>query len=223
LNFDGEEELQLAKSYPPDIILADIMMPVMDGLEFTKIIKSDRILNHIPVILLTARADQNSINEGLKIGAEGYLTKPFNEEEVLSRMDNLIKLKEKLKEKYGGVVFSEIEKNVDRGQKEFIKELNEIITENLTNEKFGIPELTKRLGTNHVTLNKKIKALTGVTSSNYIKRFRLNVAHKYIAETNLNLNEISFKIGISDPTYFTKLFKAEFQILPSKLREDLMP
>ena len=208
-----------AKLFSPDIILADIMMPKMDGLTFTKNLKSDKMLNHVPIILLTAKADQESINEGLRVGAEGYLTKPFNEEEVLSRIKNLLSLRDKLKERYQGSALLEMEKNIDKTQREFINQLNDIIIENLGNENFGIPELTQKLNTNHVSLNKKIKTLTGVTSSNYIKKLRLKYAYNLLINSDLQINEISYKIGVPDPTYFTKVFKAEYKELPSQLRE----
>ena len=218
---NGQEGLIKSKQYGPDIILADVMMPIMDGLSFTREVKSDKMLDHIPIVLLTAKADQESINEGLRAGAEGYLTKPFDDDEVLSRLDNLISLKDKLKKKYGVSILTRMDKNKNDSQWGFISELNQIITENLGNEKFGIPELCSHLNTNHVTLNKKIKSLTGVTSSNYIKKFRLKVAYNLIVETDLHINEVSYKIGISDPTYFTKLFKTEYDILPSRLRESI--
>lgn len=211
---NGEQGVRKALKIVPDLIVSDIMMPKMDGNGLTKILKNDERSSHIPIILLTAKAEQESKLDGLRIGADAYLTKPFDTRELHIRIEKLIEMRKKLQKKYSsGEVHSHRnsgEKKLSDLEEKFIRKVQEIIHIHLADEKFNIMQFSREVGMSRVQLYRKLKALSGKSVSNYIKSVRLSKAKKMIEERNGNISEISYSVGFSSPQYFTRCFKEEF-------------
>ena len=217
---NGELGIEKAVELIPDLIISDVMMPVMDGYEACHLIKSDFRTDHIPVIMLTAKVDHDSKISGLKIGADVYLGKPFNSEELLTHINNLISIRENLKKKYSEG--SEGNDNIVQTPKisnEFLDKITKVLLSNLSDDTFGINEICKEIGVSRTQLHRKLKALTGLSTSIFIREARLYEGYKLIKNSELSISEIAYSIGFSDPNYFTKLFTEKFKTPPSKINE----
>ncbi|MFO7526867.1 MAG: ATP-binding protein, partial [Ignavibacteriaceae bacterium] len=216
---NGEQGLRKAEMIIPDLIIGDIMMPKMDGYQMTKILKNDEKTNHIPIILLTAKSDQDSKFKGLESGADDYLIKPFNIRELQIRINNLITIRKTLQEKYSGItkINPEGEKKLSDVNEKFINRVIPIIQHHLAEEEFSIEAFSKELGMSRKQLYKKLKALTGKSPSRYLRSFRLSVAKEMIKEQKGNISEIAYSVGFSSPIYFSKCFKDEYGYPPSEL------
>ncbi len=210
--FNGQEGVQKATEIVPDLIISDVMMPVMDGFQLCDQLKNDFKTNHIPIILLTAKVDADSRLTGLKKGADDYLAKPFNTDELLIRIKNLIENREKLKQKYSQVQIGELnEAEAFTGlDKLFMDELNQLLEQHYTNEDFGIEEACKAMKISRVQLHRKLVALTGMSASHFINNFRLEKAADLLLTSRKNIAEIAYETGFSDPNYFSKLFKKRY-------------
>ncbi len=220
---DGKQGYQMAIDEIPDIIISDIMMPVMDGFELCKKLKGDYRTSHIPVILLTAKADIPSRIEGLETGADAYIVKPFNQRELLVRMQKLLELRKKLFRRYtnsNGLEFS----NDPLVQKEdqFFKKLNEIIQKNLGDENLNIKSLCNEMAMSKSQLYRKFKALTNKSVARYIRTLRLQKAKQLLKTTSLSISEIGFEVGIKTPSTFSELFKDEFGKSPREFTSHLL-
>lgn len=217
--YNGEEAYRKVKEYMPDIILSDVMMPKMDGLQLCQKVKKHKMLDHIPFVFLTAKAGQDNIKEGLKKGALGYITKPFDKEEIIIRLNNILHTKEQLQSKYKNRIgISDHVEQVSDSQILFLHRTQSYIIENMSKGKINVGKLVKLHGTNHVSLNKKLKDLTGFTTAEYIRKVRLYNAYEMLTTSKLSVSDIAYAIGAKDPSHFSKIFKAEFHTSPSKLR-----
>jgi YesN/AraC family two-component response regulator len=220
---NGEMGIRKAEQIIPDLIISDIMMPKMDGNELTRILKNDEKTSHIPIILLTAKSEQESKLEGLETGADAYLTKPFDTKELQIRINNLINIRKKLQEKYSRVDVDFIpakkvdERKLSNFEEKFINKVMEVIEEHLSEEEFSIEQFGKEVGMSRMQLHRKLKALTGKSPSNYLRSIRLVRAKKMIEEQKGNISEIAYSVGFSSPQYFTRCFKEEFGYPPSDL------
>jgi len=220
---NGVQGVRKAVQIIPDLIISDVMMPIMDGNELTRRLKNDEKTSHIPIILLTAKSEQESKLEGLGKGADAYLTKPFDTKELLIRIKNLISIRRKLQEKYGKAEFvpaknkKETEKKLTNLEEQFMSKVMEVIEEHLSEEEFSIEQFGKEVGMSRVQLHRKLKALSGKSASNYLRSVRLNKAKKMIEEQKGNISEIAYSVGFSSPQYFTRTFKEEFGFPPSDL------
>jgi len=228
---NGEQGVRKAEQIIPDLIISDIMMPKMDGNELTRRIKNDERTSHIPIILLTAKSEQESKLEGLETGADDYLTKPFDTKELQIRINNLINIRRKLKEKYSRIdivpVRKEIESSTRPGkdkagklsnlEEQFMCKVMEVIEKHISEEDFSIEDFGKEVGMSRMQLHRKLKALSGKSASNYLRSVRLNKAKKMIEEQKGNISEIAYSVGFSSPQYFTRSFKEEFGYPPSEL------
>lgn len=210
---DGNDGLEKARKFIPDVIISDVMMPEKDGIELTDELKNDKATSHIPIILLTAKADVESRLFGLKSGADIYLSKPFNEKELLIHLQNLLAQRERIRAKYNEGF--EIEKMED----EFLIKLRAVLLDNLSDELFGIEDICKEVGVSRTQLHRKLKALTNKSTSIFIRDIRLIEAQKLIKKTNYSISEIAYKVGFGDPNYFSKLYSEKFNYSPSKERE----
>ncbi len=220
---NGQEGFEKAISIIPDLVISDVMMPVMDGFSFCEKLKSDLRTSHIPVIMLTARADTESKLEGLKTGADAYLAKPFKREELFVRIKKLIELRIALQERYKkNAILSGVEVSVENAlfQKEdaFLLKVRQILEANLSDEKFGIEELGRTLGMSRSQLYRKFKALTDTTVYHFIRERRLVKARELLLTTDLNITEIAMETGFKNLSYFSRLFSEEFGKAPSKVR-----
>lgn len=218
---NGEQGLRKAEKLIPDLIISDIAMPVMDGIELTGRLKSDEKTSHIPIILLTGKSGQESKLEGLETGADDYLTKPFDTKELHVRIRNLINNRRKLQEKYSKSDFVAIkrgeEKKLNNLEEKFMFKVLEVIENHISEEEFGIEQFGKEVGMSRVQLHRKLKALSGKSASNYLRSVRLAKAKKMIEEQKGNVSEIAYSVGFASPQYFTKCFREEFGCSPSEL------
>ncbi len=214
---NGEEGIKQATEEIPDIILTDVMMPYKDGFELTEELKEDVRTSHIPIIMLTAKADVESRISGLKTGADVYLGKPFNEDELKVHIQNLISLRNSIQKRFGGEI--NIRELGESQEDEFVKKIHSIILENLDDDTFGIEEVCKALAVSRTQLHRKLKALTGKSTSIFIRDIRLVEAKKMLLSTKLTISEIAYSVGFNDPNYFTKLYSEKFSHSPTKERE----
>ncbi len=216
---DGEEGIRQALEWVPDIIISDVMMPKKNGMEVCDTLKNDHRTSHIPIVLLTARSDKSSEMEGLVSGADVYLAKPFVKKELLLRLEKLLETRELLRQRYQSPEFMQSDENLQREEDPFMVSLKERIMSNLADEQFGIYELCRDLGTSRSQLHRKIKALTGLSTSHFIRKIRLNEARKMLLRTHLNISEVAYEVGFRDPKYFSRTFSEEFGESPKKLRK----
>ncbi|MFY0674001.1 MAG: tetratricopeptide repeat protein [Bacteroidia bacterium] len=206
---NGEEGVNIALEQVPDIILSDVMMPVKDGLELTNELKNDARTSHIPIALLTAKVDLESRLQGLKRGADVYLPKPFEKEELLLQLNNLQEQQKRVRNHFS---LTEIKNDSTPAneaieiENEFISSLKNTITANFENEKFGIEELSKTMGMSRTQLHRKLKALTGKSASQFVNDFKIDKACELLLLPENNVSEVAYSLGFTDPNYFTRVF-----------------
>ena len=217
---NGEEGVKMAIEHTPDIIISDIMMPKKNGFELCETLKQDIKTNHIPIILLTAKASQQDKISGLSIGADAYLTKPFNKEELLIRITQLIELRKTLQRKYKlDANFSiETQKPSENVNDAFINSVIQTINKNIENSNFNAFYLARALHLSESQLYRKLKALTNTSTAVYIRKIRLLKAKQLLHSTPLTVSEIAYATGFNDPSWFSKAFKEEFDTTPSDTR-----
>lgn len=214
---DGKAGIDVAKKEVPDLVICDVMMPVMDGLEFTEQLKTNTATSHIPVIMLTAKNLEEHRAEGYAHGADSYITKPFHSKVLLARIDNLLKQRNLLKNVYQGSKEAEQEveaSKLDDRDKQFVKQLNTIIQQNLSNCEFGVEDIGKEIGLSRVQLYRKVKAMTGSSVVDLLRKARLAKAKRLLESRSMSISEVAYEVGFSAPSYFTKCFKDEYNMLP---------
>ena len=225
---DGKSGLDLAREHVPDLIVSDVMMPVMNGLEFCQQVKKDGISSHIPVILLTARALEKHQIEGYESGADAYITKPFSPELLLARIDNLLQSRHQLKDLWGmkpaaeTVTATSPEATVVATtpiEDAFISQFKKIVEERLADSDLSVEDLAADMGLSRVQLYRKVKALTGSSPVDLLRKARLVQAHKLLQESTLSVSEIAYQVGFASPSYFTKCYKDEFGTVPGEARK----
>ena len=213
---DGKEGLAKALKQIPDLIVSDIMMPKLDGYKLCDALKKDIATSHIPIILLTAKASEENMLQGLETGADDYITKPFNTQMLLARIKNLIELRRQLQlkiQRQKTLLPSEI--SVTSTDETFLKEFQQTIEDNLADQNFGPDELSKKLCMGRSTLFKKIKALTGETPNQFIQSYRLERAAQLLKQNFGNVTEVAFAVGFTSSAYFAKCFKDKFHQSPT--------
>ena len=218
---DGVEALQLIKSHIPDIIVSDVMMPRMNGYELCINIKEDITISHIPIILLTARDDKQSLISGYKNGADAYLTKPFEVEMLMEIISNRLKNREYIKKRYlhTGIIPVPKETTFSQVDESFLLKVNKTIQENLSNTNLDIQFICKEIGLSRTSLYTKLKALTGIGANDYINKFRIEKALTLIANTEMTFTEISEEVGFTSPSYFSTAFKQYTGETPTQYKE----
>lgn len=217
---DGEKGFALAEEIIPDIIISDIMMPKMDGYQLCKEIKTNIKTNHIPVILLTAKAALEDKLEGLEIGADEYLIKPFNSDELRIRVKNLIKIRQQMREKYQSqMLIKPSEIVVPSAQKVFLDKLISIIEKNISNEEFSVEILCEQTAMSRAQLHRKIRAITNQSTSEFIRNFRLQRAAELLKQNAGNVAEISYMVGFNSQAYFTKMFQEVYKQTPLEYKK----
>lgn len=227
---DGKEGLEEANRLMPSIIVSDIMMPVMDGIEMTRRLKQDVRTSHIPVILLTAKQTSADREEGYGVGADSYLTKPFSSSLLQSRINNILLQRMKLTERFASRPAAPVQ--ADEGDslkekkerllhslsevdKEFVEKLTKTITDNIPAENVDVNFLSAALCMSSSTLYRKVKAVTGVSPNEFIRKTKMQMAENLLLGGHYNFSEIAFKVGINSVTYFRQCFKEEFGMTPS--------
>ncbi len=224
---DGGQGLQKAREIIPDIIICDVMMPVMDGYDVCRGLKNDIATSHIPLILLTAKTGEESILAGLETGADDYITKPFSTKILCARIKNLIDLRRHLRETFKRQMTLQPAKlNVSSIDEEFLKDLYRVLGKNISDPEFNVEELSRKLYMNRVTMYRKINALTGESPSEFIRSYRLKRGAELLKTGPGTVLEVAFQVGFSTSSYFIKCFKEKFHQLPSeyqrteKMRDD---
>lgn len=216
---NGDEGIKKAVEFVPDFVISDVVMPGKDGLELCRTLKSDERTSHIPIILLTAKASPEDRLAGLESGADVYLVKPFNEEELFLYLRNFLKVRQQLQERFKKI---NDEKNEPAegfpAEDAFISKVREIVEKNMEDEDFGVIQLCRKLGMSRSQLHRKITALTGASTSFLVNGFRLAAAKKLLATTDLNVSEIAYSIGL-EPNYFSRMFKENTGLTPTEFRE----
>lgn len=214
---DGKEGLAVALKEVPDLVICDVMMPVMDGLEFTKQLKTNTATSHIPVIMLTAKNLEEHRAEGYEHGADSYITKPFHSKVLLARIENLLRQRQLLKNLYQGTKEAEkeiSEAHLEDRDKQFLKQLQAIIQKNLSNSEFGVENMGQQIGLSRVQLYRKVKAMTGSSVVDLLRKARLAKARRLLETRSMSVSEVAYEVGFSAPSYFTKCFKEEYGMLP---------
>lgn len=218
---NGAEGLEKLGDEQPDIVVCDVMMPEMDGFEFTKRLKANFNISHIPVILLTAYSSEEHQLKGIRVGADSYITKPFSVKYLLMRIVKLIEQREKLQRKFAsepGTVQPFI--NTTDRDKVFLDKLHAIIEKNMGNAEFKLETYAPSLGIGRTSFYGKLKAIVGCSPNEYVRILRMKKAAELLLSTDLNVSEIGFQVGINDPFYFSKCFKNSFGKSPSQYRKE---
>jgi signal transduction histidine kinase/ligand-binding sensor domain-containing protein/DNA-binding response OmpR family regulator len=221
---DGIEGMEKAAAEQPNLIICDVMMPKMDGFEVTRRLKDNFDTSHIPIILLTAHSSYEHQLEGIQAGADAYIIKPFSIKYLKTRIVKLIEQREKLQQKFArepGVVFHMT--NFSDKDKEFLDRIHLLIEQNMENEDFSVDTFARIAGMGRTVFYKKVKGMTGHSPNEYIRIIRMKKAAELLASTNLNISEVSYKVGIGDPFYFSKCFKAQFGKSPSQFQKETCP
>ena len=214
---NGKEGLQKARKCNPALIISDIMMPEMNGITMCQKLKTDIKTSHIPVILLTARSAQLFKNEGLEIGADDYVTKPFNPEELRLRVRNSIQSRKSMQEKFVKVMNLEPKAiTVTSADEEFLNRALEIAEKHMDNSSFTAEQFAYELAVSRPLLFTKIKALTNQTPNNFMKTLRMKRAAQLLQQHKLNVSEVAYKVGFRDTRYFSKCFQKQFEQTPSE-------
>jgi signal transduction histidine kinase/DNA-binding NarL/FixJ family response regulator len=217
---DGEEGVEKAREIIPDLVVSDIMMPKKDGYELCRHIKNDIKTCHIPVVLLTAKASEKDVLQGLETGADDYITKPFNTMLLMARIKNLIDLRRQMQLKLNREMTRRpVEISVSPMDNEFIRDLQEVIEKNLGEPDFNVEELCKKLYMSQSTVYRKIQALTGESPTDFIRSYRLKRAAQLLESGMGSITEVAFEVGFSSRSYFTRCFKEKFHQLPSSFQE----
>lgn len=215
---NGKDGISKATEKIPNLIISDLMMPEMDGFEFCRELKSDEKTSHIPIIMLTAKANMESKLEGLELGADDYLIKPFNAEEITVRVKNLILLREKLKKSFGKeiVELKPGEVKVKSLDETFIINTKAVIEKNLANSQFDLSQFAEAMSMSTVQLRRKLKALTNQNVIEFIRKYRLQRAASLLQQKAGNVSDIAYQVGFESLSYFTRTFQEEFGVNPSE-------
>ncbi|MEL7222374.1 MAG: response regulator, partial [Bacteroidota bacterium] len=211
---NGQVGIEKALETVPDIIISDVMMPEKNGYEVCEELKQDERTSHIPIILLTARSSQDDRLEGLKYGADAYLTKPFDKQELLIRLQNLIDVRQRLQERFSQKTVTETTATIDKEAK-FLQKLSAHIQTHLSDAAFGVTNLATASNISQMQLYRKLKALTGKTPSQFIRSYRLRKGLELLKAGELTVAEVAYEVGFTDPSYFSRMFHQEFKRNPS--------
>jgi len=215
---NGKIGFELANKHIPDIIITDVMMPVMDGIELCEMIKNDLRTSHIPIMMITAKGMEVDKIKGIDSGADVYLQKPFNMNVLKSHLKQLISTRKILFKKYlSGIDFSENTTSLDQ---EFILNVLNYINKNISDNNLNVENLADELLLSRSKLYRKIKALTGLTANEFIRNVRLEKSKEILENSEFSISEICYKVGFSSPSYFTKCFKLQYGVLPKEIRDD---
>lgn len=214
---NGQDGVDLAMKYIPRIVVTDLMMPDMDGFEMIEILRGDFRTNHIPVVVVSALNEVQHRLDALAKGASAYIPKPFNLNEVKLQVDNLLALqnKEQSERAKEFLTFKEDLSNVDL---RFIENINEVLNQHISEEHFSVENLSVLIGVSRVQLHRKLKAITGYSSSVYIKRYKMAIASNWLTSTSLTVSEVSYKLGYTSVAHFSRSFKEVFDYSPSKYK-----
>lgn len=213
---DGQAGVDKALDIIPDIIICDVMMPRKDGFEVCALLKNDERTSHVPIILLTAKATQEDRLTGLQTGADAYLTKPFDKKELYIRLQQLVALRRNLQQRYKHGLLTQTAISPDD---RFIAKVQKFVADNLDDDQLDVSAVCQHVGLSRMQVHRKLKALTGKSTTKFIRSLRMHHARQLLQKTDLHIAEIAFRVGYSDPSYFSRQFSEEFGQPPSYARK----
>lgn len=218
---NGVEALEIMHTKQPDLIVSDVMMPYMNGYELCKQIKSDPNISHTPIVLLTARTDTDSTSLGYKLGADMYLPKPFDVENLVAIIKNILQVRDSLKQRYlnSANLVDPIKNTFSNSDENFILKLNTIITDNLNNPQLDVRFITLEIGMSRASLYKKFKAIAGLGINDYIINHRIEKASALLINSDYTIGEISDMVGVNNQRYFSTIFKQAKGVSPTEFRK----
>ena len=214
---NGREALEWIGKEPPEIIITDVMMPEMDGIELCRQVKEDIRTSHIPVILLTARDSEESKIEGLKTGAVDYISKPFNPEELVQKVKNILHTRSKQWDIFRNKLLVEpSEITVTSHDEKFLREAVDIVERHIEDVDFDVSRFVEETSMSRSVLYRKMKALTGQSVNEFINTIRLKRAAQLLSQNKLSISETAYMVGFNDPQYFSKCFRKQFGTTPTR-------
>jgi YesN/AraC family two-component response regulator len=217
---NGHIGVEKALKIIPDVVISDVIMPKQNGLQVCKALKNDERTSHIPIILLTAKSEENAKIEGLESGADAYLNKPFNKKELLVRLQKLIALRRKLQAKYAAKVPPKSATDKEASPEDaFLLKVWRTVEPQIGEDTFGVPELSKAMAMSESQLHRKMKALTGKSTVHYIRSIRLQKGMELLKTTGLSVGQVAYRIGFTDPNYFSRTFSEKFGCSPRTVRK----
>lgn len=217
---NGEEALKILKTKNIDFIISDLMMPVMDGFELSKKVKSDFSVSHIPFLMLTAKTSLDTRIKSFKTGVDEFLTKPFDEELLLTRINNILENRKAYQRKFSlHMDIEELNIAEESNDDKFLRKAIEMVKENYKNTGYEVSDFIEDMGVSKSVLNRKMQILTSQSAGNFIRNYRLTIAHELIIKNrgNMNISEIAYQVGFNDPKYFTRCFTKHFGTAPSEI------
>lgn len=213
---NGEEGIDMAIEKVPDIIISDIMMPIKNGIDLCNALKVDERTSHIPIILLTAKAGEENEIEGIKTGADDYVTKPFHEDLLLLRVEKLIESRKKLQQRYSQeVILRPKDIAITPIDEQFLERMQKVMDVKLVESSFSIEDFSKAVGMSRMQLHRKLKALTGLSASEFIRSQRLKLAAQLLKKSEINVSQVGYSVGFNDHAYFSKCFREMYHTTPS--------
>lgn len=221
LAYNGQEALEKALQHMPDMIISDVMMPVMDGLQLCDTIKKDVRLSHIPVLLLSAKAEVEDKTQGYRVEADAYCTKPFNQEELVAMVESLLANRRRLAKRFSEnmVDFAPAEVTHNEVDENYVQRIIDEIEVNMHDANYNVEILAETLGTTKYLLNKKLQALVNMTAASFMRKYKLKHAKELLEAGEMTVSEISYKVGFSNPKNFRDSFKKEYGALPSHFKK----
>ena len=223
--YNGKIGIEKALETVPDLIISDVMMPEKDGFEVCDTLKNDPRTSHIPIVLLTTKADVASKLAGLKRGADAYLPKPFDKTELMVRLQNLLEARRKIQAYYQNINnLSALDQPAPLAadttiENAFIKEVHQVVEHHLTDSQFSVEVLSKALAMSRMQVHRKLKALTGQSATHFIRTIRLDKAKILLKQADLSISEVAYDVGFNDPKYFSRVFAEEFGMTPTAFKE----
>ncbi|NNE75800.1 MAG: response regulator, partial [Pricia sp.] len=212
---NGKEGMEKALEIVPDLVITDIRMPICDGIELCNLLKTDERTSHIPIILLTAGTDEEQELKGLRSGADDFVTKPFNLRILETRVENLIKSRKRLRNRYSQEMMLQAKDiAVTPTDEIFLKRLQKVLDEQLANSEFNAAIFCKALGMSRMQLHRKLQAYTGLSTTEFIRSQRLKQAITILETSNVTVNEVAYTVGFNTPSYFIKCFKEAYDKTP---------
>ena len=218
---NGEDGLVKAKDFMPDLIVTDLMMPVMDGHAVCRAIRESEILNHIPIIVITAKATEKDKQQALEAGADAYICKPFNAEELNIRVSKLLEQRRLLRDKYSKAMIEGLREDVELSAvtRQFLNRLTSVIYERISNTELTPDIVADKMCMSRSQLNRKIRNITGNSTSAYILHVRVEKAKRLLATNEIPIGDIAVQCGFDDSSYFSRVFRQVYQVTPSQFRQ----
>jgi YesN/AraC family two-component response regulator len=214
---NGKAGIALALEHIPDLIISDVMMPDTDGLALCAKLKTHEFTSHIPIILLTAKAGDENALTGFEAGADDYITKPFSSALLKVRIQKLIELRRTLHERYSNeLILKPKQIAISSTDEQFLRKIQHILDSHLTNSDFTVEMFASEIGMSRMQLHRKLKGLTGLSATNFIRSQRLTMAAELLGKSGANISEIGYQVGFNDPSYFSKCFKETYHCTPTE-------